>query len=147
MKVLELMKTHVISTSPEATLRDAVDLFDLYQVSGLPVVGTDGQLAGVITEFDVIHALLPEFIRLKAAVAIHKDSEALVALVEKTRSTSVAEAMSSPAVSLDENSDVLDAAALMLSRKFKRLPVTSEGRLAGIISRIDICQAVLEGQL
>src|SRR5690242_13002364 len=134
MKVLELMKVHVVTTSPEASLRDAVDLFDLYQVSGLPVVTADGELTGVITEFDVIHALLPEFIRLKAAAAVHKDAGALTELLETTRTTTVAEAMSAPVASIDENSDVLDAAAMMLARKFKRLPVTSEGRLVGVIS-------------
>src|ERR1044071_3620367 len=107
MKVLELMKVHVVTTSPEASLRDAVDLFDLYQVSGLPVVTADGELIGVITEFDVIHALLPEFIRLKAASAINKDTDSLGALVEKTRNTTVAQAMSAPAAFVDENSDVL----------------------------------------
>src|SRR5437588_11080418 len=147
MKVLELMKTHVVKTSPEATLRDVVDMLDLYQLSGLPVVDSSGELVGVVSEHDIIHALLPDLIRLSAAHSAGFQADDLQVLLAKARETTVEQAMSAPAVSIDENADVLEAAALMLSRKFKRLPVTSEGALIGVISRIDICQAALEGQM
>jgi CBS domain-containing protein len=146
MKVFELMKTHVVKTTPEATLRDAVDMMDLYQVSGLPVVNAQDELVGVVSEYDVIHALLPEYVRLGEG-ARTGPREDLATLIARVRETPVAQAMSSPAVAIDENTDVLDAVAIMLERRFKRLPVTSEGKLVGVISRIDICQAVLEGQV
>ena len=146
MKVLELMKTHVIKTSPDATMRDAVDMMDLYQISGLPVVDVDGRLVGVVTEHDVIHSLLPN-----ASPAVVTSGSALPAdiheLVERVKNLPVSEAMTTPAVSIDECADVLEAATLMLSNRIKRLPVTSEGKLVGIISRIDVCQAVLEGHI
>jgi CBS domain-containing protein len=147
MKVLELMKTHVIKTSPEATMRDAVDMMDLYQISGLPVVDAEGQLVGVVTEYDVIQALLPHFTEAALSTAGDSSMEDFRTLVERVRNKPVADAMTSPAVAVDENTDVLEAASLMLTRRIKRLPVTSEGRLIGIISRIDICQAILEGQM
>ncbi len=146
MKVFELMKTHVVKTTPEATLRDAVDMMDLYQVSGLPVVNAQDELVGVVSEYDVIHALLPEYVRLGEG-ARTGPREDLATLIARVRETPVSQAMSSPAVAIDENTDVLDAVAIMLERRFKRLPVTSEGKLVGVISRIDICQAVLEGQV
>lgn len=147
MRVLELMKTHVIKTHPAATLRDAVDMMDLYQVSGLPVVEDEDRLVGVVTEFDVINALLPHYADSAAPRTWAGEKPDLEALVDAVRSRTVGEAMTSPAVSIDENADVLEAASLMLQHRIKRLPVTSEGRLVGVISRIDICQAILEGQL
>ncbi|MGC8667007.1 MAG: CBS domain-containing protein [Chthonomonadales bacterium] len=145
MKVFELMKTHVVKTTPEATLRDAVDMMDLYQVSGLPVVNDRDELVGVVSEYDVIQALLPSYVQLGDGGGAAPNAD-LATLIARVRDTPVAQAMSSPAVAVDENTDVLEAAAIMLQRRFKRLPVTSEGRLVGVISRIDICQAVLEGQ-
>jgi CBS domain-containing protein len=59
----------------------------------------------------------------------------------------VKQAMTGNVIAVDENTDVLEAAAIMLQKKVKRLPVTAEGKLVGIISRIDICQAVLEDRL
>lgn len=143
MKVLELMKTHVIKTTVEATMHDAVDMMDLYQISGLPVVDSEDRLIGIITEFDVIQTLLLPYTETAApdtATDFH-------ILVERVKKKSVAESMTSPVISIDENADVVDAARLMMQHRIKRLPVTSEGRLVGIISRIDICQAILEGQI
>jgi len=60
MQALELMKTHVVKTTPDATLSEAVDLMDLYQVSGLPVVDGEGRLVGMLTEQDVIRAAMQD---------------------------------------------------------------------------------------
>ncbi len=142
MRVIELMKSHVVKTTPDATLRDVVDLMDLYQVSGLPVVDASDRPVGIVTEYDVIEALLKPF----TGVPTGGDAE-LAALVESVRTRLVSEAMKTPVVSIDESADVLEAASAMLRHRIKRLPVTSEGRLVGVIGRIDICQAILEGQL
>jgi len=145
MKVLELMKTHVIKTTPDASLHDAVDMMDLYQISGLPVVDTEDRLIGVVTEYDVIQSLLPHY--AEAAATGQGGGEDFRTLVERVKVKPVSEAMTTPAISVDENADVLEAASAMMRHRIKRLPVTGEGRLVGIISRIDICQAILEGQL
>lgn len=143
MKVLEIMKTHVIKAEADATLCDVVDMMDLYQISGLPVVDGEDRLLGVVTEYDVIEALLKPYVGEPPSAS----PEAFAALVAQLRGRVVGEAMSRPAIAVDESDSVVDAAQLMLSRHVKRLPVTAGGRLVGILSRIDICQAILEGQL
>jgi CBS domain-containing protein len=146
MRVFELMKTHVIKTLPDATLHDAVDMMDLYQVSGLPVVDSGERLLGIVTEYDVIQALLPQFAEAAESGAPDRHAD-FQTLVERVKKKTVEQVMSKPAVAIDEDADVLEAAQVMVTRRFKRLPVTHKGRLVGIISRIDICQALLEGQL
>jgi CBS domain-containing protein len=143
VKVLELMKTHVIKTRADATMHDAVDMMDLYQISGLPVVDEEDRLVGIITEFDVIQALLPPYAEATEPYL----STDFHTLVERVKRKPVSESMTRSVISIDENADVVEAARLMLQHRIKRLPVTSEGRLVGIISRIDICQAILEGQI
>lgn len=126
---------------------EAVDLMDLYRVSGLPVVDEAGVLVGMLTEYDVIRALLPEG-RLEAAERREGDTEALVTRLHRNQEQRVGDYMTAPAVSVTETTDLLDAAALMLSRRVKRLPVTGEGgQVVGVLSRIDVCQAILEGNL
>lgn len=131
MRVLELMRSHVVTISPTASLAEAVDKLDLYQVSGLPVLDENDRLIGVVTEHDVISWVLPGPREGKQDPA----------------SVTVSEVMTAPAAHIDEYADVMDAVRLMLERRIKRLPVTSGGRLVGIISRIDVCQAILEGRL
>jgi CBS domain-containing protein len=135
MQALEIMKTHVVKTTPDATLGEAVDLMDLYQVSGLPVVDAEGNLCGMLTEQDVLQAMQEE----------SQHPLGLNPLAERFR---VADYMTSPPVSVTENCDVLLAARLMLTQGLKRLPVTTDtGKVIGTLNRIDILQAIFEGNL
>ncbi len=145
MRVLELMHTHVVTVAPDDTVQDAVDKMDLYQVSGLPVVDADGKPLGVITEHDVIRELLPQ--PSDSPEQFRESWQDLESRVARVKELKVCDAMSSSVIAVDENTEALEAAALMLHRKVKRLPVTAGGKLVGIISRIDICQAVLEDRL
>ena len=54
--------------------------------------------------------------------------------------------MSSPAVTIDEESDIADAASLMLRERIARLPVIRNGKLIGIVTRADIVRGIGEGE-
>src|SRR5690349_9296961 len=98
MQVLELMRTHVAKTTPEAALSDAVDLMDIYQASALPVTDAEGRLCGIVTESDIERALnLKEQIE-KAVVGTEAGSESLSAL-------RVGEFMTCPAVAVLESDE------------------------------------------
>src|SRR5688572_25154872 len=118
MKVLELMKVHVIKAGAEATLGDAVDMMDLYQISTLPIVDEQDRLIGVISESDIVRSVLPPFLDTAGSLG---------------RGTEIHSRMSTDVVSVDEGADVVEAARIMLKRDLKRLPVTSDGRLVGTI--------------
>jgi CBS domain-containing protein len=124
MKILELMRVHVVRTVPTATLGEVVDLLDLYQVTLIPVVDEEGRPVGVVSESDVAGRLL--FGAAEAAGPLSGW-------------------MTAPAICLDEHEDLEAARALMRDRGLKRIPVTSEGRLVGMVSRVDVFQALLEG--
>jgi len=59
-------------------------------------------------------------------------------------SMEVRRVMSSPVVSIDEDSDIADAASLMLREGIARLPVLRDGRLVGIVTRADIVRGLGE---
>jgi CBS domain-containing protein len=160
MLALELMKTHFVKTTPEATLSEATDLMDLYQVNGLPVVDNEGRLCGMLTERDVLRALLST----GAARSLLEDADTGEKAedgkpetrnpISDTRTSGeaggyrVRDWMTQPAISVAETAEAGMAARLMLSRHLKRLPViTEEGKVIGVLNRIDICQAIFEGTL
>ncbi len=130
MKVLELMKVHVVRISPESTVREAVDMFDLYQVPVLPVVDAEGSILGIAAESTLSERVLHNAVDWQAVGA-----------------TPVRDVMSVPAVSIDESADAAEALELMREHGLERIPVTGEGRLVGMLSRNDICQALLDGRL
>lgn len=144
MKVLELMRVHVNKIGPDATLPDAIDIMDLYQVVTVPVVDAEGRPLGVVTESDIEDALLIPYEAVASALPSPTRDADLQHLIDRAKKTTIAEVMSSPAICVDEQTDVLEAASLMLSHGYKRVPVTSGGRVIGTVGRIDICQGVLQ---
>lgn len=152
MKVLELMKTHVVRTTPDATLGEAVDLMDLYQTNGLPVVDAQECLCGILTEYDVLRAL-SNLLQHSPVSMMQTEAESALfiekTLIEKMLKSRDAEMllvgsyMTHPAISITEHTDLRSAALLMLQHHLKRLPVTTEaGQVVGVLNRIDIFQGV-----
>ena len=126
MQVLEIMKTHVVKTTGEATLTEAADLIDLYQTNGLPVVDSEGVLQGMLTEGDIFRAVC-------SLAGLSAGGQA------------VREWMTAPAISIGEHAQVSDAARLLQDSGLKRLPVITEtGQVVGVVNRIDLLQAVFE---
>lgn len=147
MQALELMKTYVIKATLEDSLSEAIDLMDLYQVNGLPVVDVAGKLVGFLSERDVLRALLPDGLPQDKA-AFEKEAGRLQGQAEQVKSLRVGDFMTQPAIALPETTDIAEAAFLMLSHKLKRIPLLDEeGRVVGVLNRIDVLQALFEGTL
>jgi acetoin utilization protein AcuB len=58
MKIRDVMSRHVITIHPEQTIVAAALLMLKHRISGLPVVDSQGRLAGIITEADVFKVLV-----------------------------------------------------------------------------------------
>ncbi|GAX83680.1 hypothetical protein CEUSTIGMA_g11105.t1 [Chlamydomonas eustigma] len=118
--VIGIMRTtseRVLTTSPSTTLEDIIPL--LNEVTGLPVLGPEGRVMGVISRKDIIK--------------VRKGSR------KGTMKDTVAQHMTVPAITVSKNSSVQQAADLMLQLKIRRLPVVDEdGFCIGIVSRSDI---------
>jgi|SRR3990172_771415 len=59
-----------------------------------------------------------------------------------SRTCTVSQHMTSPAIVVSPTLDVLDTAHLMTERKVKRLPMVEAGHLVGLVSFSDIAQAM-----
>ena len=55
MKAADVMTREVVTVGPEMPLAEAIQLMLGHQVSGLPVIGNDGLLIGLMTERDLLH--------------------------------------------------------------------------------------------
>jgi CBS domain-containing protein len=140
------MKTHVVKTTPEASLAEAVDLMDIYQVDSLPVVDSNGRLCGIIAEQDVAAVLRSAC----DAVADSGDAEWAAAFLSRSAASAaerpVVGAMTETVQSVDEDADVAGALRSFFVNDFTRLPVTDlDGAVIGTLNRIDILQAIFEG--
>jgi CBS domain-containing protein len=138
MKVDELMTRDVLTVPPDASLEEAARLLAERGVSGLPVVSEDGAVAGVLSEADIVaktRGAQPGS-RLLGWLL-----DANVGAGERLRAVTVADAMSTPPVTIGPARPVHEAAKRMLEERVNRLPVVEGGRLVGIVTRADLVRA------
>lgn len=132
--VEDVMTTRVVSVPESAGYKDIVTLLRRNRVSAVPVVDSAGRVTGVVSEGDLLAkqtapALPTGSVRMAWRLREHSKASAVTA----------AELMTSPAVTVTPGADVATAARLMRDRRVKRLPVVGpDGRLAGIVSRMDV---------
>lgn len=106
-----------------ASLGEVVARLGERRIGALPVV-SEGGVAGIVSERDIIYALRDH------------GAEALDWPVERI--------MSSPALTVDKSMDILTALALMTKRRIRHLPVVEEQRLIGIVSIGDLVKHRME---
>lgn len=149
MLAKDLMKSEVVTVTPETTITGIARLMVEHSISGLPVVDAENRLLGVVSEKDLIYKEIkldePSVWELCLWSALgsreiyeYKDS------FRKYRSQTAAEIMTSPAITVDENDKASKAGNLMFSHHIKRVFVTRGEKLVGVISRADFVKLLLK---
>lgn len=142
MNVADVMTQPVLSVTARTTLRDAAAVMATHGVSGLPVVDDHDRVVGVVSESDVLAKQRTPRPR-RAGLAGRAARARQGALAAKASAVTVADAMTTPAVTVEADVPVASAASLLLEREVERLPVVDgEGRLLGIVTRADLVREV-----
>lgn len=116
MQVRDVMTEATVTDSAADSLRSAAERMWRNQTGSLLVMDGD-QLAGIITERDVLRA-----------VALGADPD----------TSSVDEAMTTDVLTVPPDTLLTDAARLMATRWIRHLPVTDAGRVLGVVSMRDV---------
>ncbi len=122
LKAKDIMTENTISVREDIPIYEAVELIVKYGISGMPVVKDDMSLVGIVSEKDLIKLFY------------EKDGE----------NKRVGDFMTQPAVHFDEDESLLDICDFLMKNIFRRVPITSRGKLVGIISIKDILEYILE---
>ena len=125
LKAKDIMTKNVICVKKDTPIYQCLELMAKHKNTDIPVVEKDMSLVGIISEIDVLHLLYAD-----------KDQE------EKT----VSEFMTQPAIYFDESKNLLDVCKFLAKNIFRRIPVTSEGKLVGIIDRGDIIAHIVKAK-
>src|SRR5579864_859414 len=139
MKIERLMTHEVVTVSPDTPLKDVAALLTERHISGVPVCAEDGTVLGVVSEADILRTeqgISPEVGGRLQWFFRKLDDE-----IDKLRARTAGEAMTAPALTVRPIEPASAAARLMLLHHINRLPVTSDGKLVGIVTRADLVRA------
>ncbi len=118
----DIMTRTVFTIRPEASAQEVAQLLAQKRISGVPVVDERNTIIGMVTEADIISKVISEGL-------------------------TVDDIMSREVIAVDEEMPVSEIASLLTEKRIKRVPVVSEGKLVGVVSRADIVLAVAQGHL
>ena len=118
MKIREVMTNPVIRIHPDESVSVAARTLAHYNIGALPVCGSDGHLCGLVTDRDIVTRCL--------------------AAERNPGNTPVREVMTAQVISAMPDMDAAMAASLMGRKQIRRLPVTQNGRLCGMVSLGDL---------
>jgi len=142
--VQEIMNPDVIVVEAGMDLRDLAKMFLEKGITGAPVVDEQGDLAGVISQTDLIYYNLTRDDELVMDSHFYQTARMEGGHVptgfqiEDTNTGSVADAMT-PVVHSVTTSATVDAVARLMTRKhIHRVIVRSGRKVAGIISALDV---------
>jgi CBS-domain-containing membrane protein len=143
VKVREVMSCKVVSVRPALRLKELAALLSERQISGVPVVDDDGAVVGVVSEGDLVTKQVGRSVSRRTPLDWIFGERPDPAERRRRAATTVAQAMTSPAVTVDADCPLPEAAALMVDCGVNRLPVLANGRLVGIVTRADLVRAYL----
>jgi CBS domain-containing protein len=118
----DIMTRNVVTAKTDTPIYEALELMANNNISGLPVVEDDMTLIGVLSEKDVMTLLCDQ---------------------EEDEEKTVSDFMTRPALFFDQEEDLLDVCDFLKKNVFRRVPITSKGKLVGIISIRDVLEFIL----
>jgi CBS domain-containing protein len=143
MKAADVMVTNVITVSPDASVQDVARILLTNRISGVPVVGSAGELLGIVSEGDLMRRAENGTGRRRPWwLAILTGREVLAGEYVKEHSRKVADVMTTPVITAGPDTPLQDIATTLERNGIKRVPIVKDGRLLGIVSRANLLQAL-----
>jgi len=147
LTVKDIMKTDIISVSPETEITHATKLLLENHINGVPVIDKNEKIVGIICQSDVIaqqkklpipsfFSFLDGFISLSSMKNLEKE-------VKKISAVTVSQAMSSNPVTVGPDTLIEVVAALMVDSNYHTIPVVEGGKLVGIVGKEDVLRTLI----
>jgi CBS domain-containing protein len=143
MKASDIMVSPVITVGPDATVQDVADILVRNRISAVPVLSQQGKILGIVSEGDLLR-------RVESGTQRHRSwwLELLTTKFTlrdeyvKSHSRKVTDVMTSDVLTVSPDTRLGDIASMLEKNGIKRVPVVTDGKLVGIVSRANLVQAI-----
>lgn len=137
LAVRDVMVHRVRSVPPDSSLRGAMKLMLRSRLRAVPVVGPKGEVLGMVTDSDLMRALLPHMPR-----SASDDPAPDPSLMDQP----VRQIMTRSVLCVSEELGIREVANMMINKDVEEVPVVRAGTITGVVSRRDIVRKLFSKQ-
>ncbi len=144
----DVMTKEVVTVTMETTIRELAGIITAHRIGSVPVVDSTGNLVGIVTESDLIEQdksfHIPTVISLFDWVIYLESEKRFEKELKRMTARTVGDICAREVVTVTSDTPVNAIADIMSTRKIHAVPVVEEGKLAGIVSRIDLIRSMAD---
>jgi CBS domain-containing protein len=148
LTVADIMDADPVSVQPDDDVETVVRLMRRHELPGVPVVNEGGRCIGIVTEADLVIAdeegdlHLPHYIELFGGVVFLEPLRHFESRLRKAVGQTVQDIMTADPITIGPDASVHEAGRIIARRGHNRLPVVQHGRLIGVVTRVDVLEAL-----
>jgi CBS domain-containing protein len=146
--VAEIMDVDTPTVSPEDTVEAVLRTLRENELPGVPVVNSGGRPVGIITEADLVMTgedadlHLPHYFEMFGGLVFLEPLSHFEGRLRKATAALARDLMTEDPVTIEASASVQEAAHMIARSKHNRLPVVEHGRLVGVVTRVDVLDAL-----
>jgi CBS-domain-containing membrane protein len=144
----DVMTKEVVSVTTETTIRELAEIITAHRIGSVPVLDSEGTLLGIVTESDLIEQdksfHIPTVISLFDWVIYLESEKKFEKELKRMTARTVADIFTKEVLTVTPETPVSEIADIMSGRKIHAVPVVAEGKLVGIVSRIDLIRSMVK---
>jgi CBS domain-containing protein len=146
--VRDIMDPDPPTVGPHTDVETVVHIMREHESEGIAVVNDGGRCIGIITEADLVLSgeggdlHLPHFIELFGGIVFLEPLQRFEDRLRKAVASKARDLMSEDPDTVAPDATIAEAARTISRTGHNRLPVVEHGRLVGIVTRIDVLDAL-----
>ncbi|MEA1980625.1 MAG: CBS domain-containing protein [candidate division Zixibacteria bacterium] len=145
LMVKDIMRHKVETVTPDDTLKEVANKMFRNRFSALAVVDENNRLLGVINDRDLIKAALPDYKSLISNLNYSMDIEPFEELLKQEDKIKVSQLFRDNYEVTSPETRIVEVAAMMIFKDIRRVFVTDNDNLVGVLLRKDIVNMVIRG--
>jgi CBS domain-containing protein len=146
--VREIMDSEPETVTPDTPVEDVLRVLRENELPGVPVIDAEGRCIGIVTEADLVlpddqgDLHIPHYVNLFGGTVFLEPLSRFEQRLRKAFASNAADMMTSDPDTVSPDTTVREAARLIHESGHNRLPVVEDGRLVGVVTRVDVLGAL-----
>jgi CBS domain-containing protein len=146
--VRDIMDTDPATVHPDSPVEEVVATLRQHELPGVPVIDGEGRVVGMVTEADLVlpdeegDLHIPHYINLFGGTIFLEPLSRFEDRLRKAFASKAEDMMTRDPDTVSPDTTVQDAARIIHESGHNRLPVVEDGRLVGVVTRLDVLGAL-----